>query len=285
MQEHCQTGASGHFRAFSFVDRITSLETGARICGSYDIPPNLPAFSGSLAGEAVGQLAAWAAMAAVNFKSRPVAGIAGVIEHLAPIKPGQQLEIFVDMESVDDEAAAYRGGASVSGVPVIRLQNCVGPMLPVEEFDDPQALRERFALICGAGASPGAFGGLPDFQFQRTDGETGKNVRATFQAPDAAPFFDDHFPRRPVFPGSLLMQIKLELLVLLAAEISSAGAWQLQKISDMKLRAFISPGENLELEARLVERSENSAVVSVESRNAKRLVGAARALLTSGRRK
>jgi len=52
-----------HFRAFSFVDRITSVNGGNKIRGCYTIPSGLKDFPSSLAGEAVGQLAAWAAMA------------------------------------------------------------------------------------------------------------------------------------------------------------------------------------------------------------------------------
>ena len=65
-----------HFRAFSFVDRIQPDTGGAQIRGSYQIPEALTEFSSSLVAEAVGQLAAWAAMVAVDFRARPVAGIA-----------------------------------------------------------------------------------------------------------------------------------------------------------------------------------------------------------------
>ena len=53
-----------HFRAFSFVDRIVSLQERSRISGIYTIPTTVETFSGSLVAEAVGQLAASAAMAA-----------------------------------------------------------------------------------------------------------------------------------------------------------------------------------------------------------------------------
>jgi hypothetical protein len=82
-----------HFCAFSFVDRITSLKAGASIRGCYTIPAKVEAFPTSLVAEAVGQLAAWAAMSAVDFSHRPVAGIAGTIELLSTVRPGQVLEL------------------------------------------------------------------------------------------------------------------------------------------------------------------------------------------------
>src|SRR5215470_16103807 len=146
-----------HFCAFSFVDRITDFQSGIRIRGRYAIPSELDAFPSSLAAEAVGQLAAWAAMAALNFERRPVAGLAGAIRLLAPIRPGQTLELSVELEGGDADAIGYSGVALIDGNPVIRLEHCVGPMVPQEEFDCPRALRERFELLCGPGAMPGGF--------------------------------------------------------------------------------------------------------------------------------
>ena len=118
-----------HFRAFSFVDRIHSIDAAGRVTGSYFIPEGLDAFPVSLAAEAVGQLAAWSAMSSLEFKCRPVAGIAARVDLLSTIAPGQRLDLTAELESVDTEAIAYHGLAEVNGVPVIRLEHCVGPMM------------------------------------------------------------------------------------------------------------------------------------------------------------
>ena len=273
------------FRTFSFVDRITSIQAGGRVRGVYHVPAGLTDFSGSLVAEATGQLAAWSAMAAVDFKSRPVAGIAGLVEMLAPVHPGQTLELAADIESVDAGAISYGGEASANGSPVIRLHNCVGPMLPVEEFDDTQALRDRYDLLCGVGAPPGAFAGLPALALEQLVVEPGKSARASLQVPADAPFFGDHFPRKPVFPGSLLMQMKLRLVAELASQLPVNGQpsarWILHSVSDMKLRTFIPPGELLELDVKTVSNDGTTAEVSVESRRGARLVGAARVTLST----
>ena len=275
---------SHHFRAFSFVDRITSVHPGVRIHGVYSVPSTLKEFSGSLVAEATGQLAAWSAMAAVDFKSRPVAGIAGLVEMLAPICPGDTLELAAEIESVDVDAISYGGTASVNGSPVLRLHNCVGPMLPLEDFDDPQSLRERFALLCGCGATPGAFGGVLSLALENLVIEPGNFARAKLQVPTDAPFFGDHFPRKPVFPGSLLMQFNLQLVGKLAAQLPHGGdtapRWRLKSISDMKLRTFIPPGESLDLEVKVLSSIETTAEISVESKRGPRLVGAARVTLS-----
>jgi 3-hydroxymyristoyl/3-hydroxydecanoyl-(acyl carrier protein) dehydratase len=266
------------YRAFSFVDRITSVQAGREVAGLYAVPGGLESFPASLAAEAVGQLAAWSAMAALDFRSRPVAGLAAAIELLGPVRPGQVLQLAAQLESVDEEAVSYGGTASVGGVTVIRLSHCVGPMMKVEEFDDPQAVRARFALLCGPGAEPGAFGGLPALAPQRTNGETGQAVCATLEVPASGAFFADHFPRRPVFPGTLLMHSNLELAAALAAERTGpggAGRWALREIANVKLRAFTPPGERLEIRAEVAEQTADRLRVAVETRNAKRTVGSA----------
>jgi len=276
---------SEHFRAFSFVDRIHSIQPGARIRGSYTIPPSLPDFPPSLVAEAVGQLAAWAAMAAVDFQCRPVAGIAAEIHLLSPVRPGQLLELAADLESVDNEAVSYDGTAHADGVPVIRLQHCVGPMLPLETFDDPQKLRDRFALLQAAGATPGAFGGLPPLPLLiHSSDAIGQTLRATLHVPPSAPFFGDHFPRRPAFPGALLMKSNLELAASLAEHLpqpATGGKWVPQAASDMKLRSFTLPGETLEMKASLSRISSNEAIINVETRKGAQLAGSVRVLLSA----
>ena len=96
--------------------------------------------------------------------------------------------------------------------------------------------------------------------------------------PTEAPFFADHFPRRPVFPGTLLMRSNLQLVAALAAEIPlpvHAREWGLQSVADVKLRAFIAPGEVLELEAKLIASEGENLTIAVESRRGQRLAGAA----------
>ena len=257
-----------HFHTFSFVDRITSLDEGRRIRGHYTIPAGLKEFPLSLAGEAVGQLAAWAAMAAVDFEHRPVAGLAGSVELFASPHPGQALELEAELEHVDAESVQYSGTAQRDGKLMIRLQDCVGPMVRQADFDDPAALRTRFEELRRNGAHPGGFPGLPPLTFERTGGEAGRRISALFQVPSSAPLFADHFPRRPVFPGSLLMHLKLRLGAALAGEMAPPpkGRWAARTILDMKLRSFIAPGATLRLEAMIRQQAEDSATLGLETR-------------------
>ena len=104
-----------HFAAFSFVDRITEYEPGRRARGSYAVPADVPAFPSCLVAEAVGQLAAWVAMAHIDFRGRPVAALANETRFRSDVTPGDTLDLAVDIESCDDDAVAYAGRARVDG--------------------------------------------------------------------------------------------------------------------------------------------------------------------------
>ncbi len=254
--------------AFLFVDRITEIVPGRRARGSFAVPRDLRSLSPCLIGEALGQLAAWVAMAKVGFRSRPVAGITGEFRIKRDAAPGAMLDLEVELESCDSDAILYGGLVRVGNRPIVELSRCVGPMLPMEDFDDPDVVRERFELLCGPGAPPQKFSGAvaPSPRVVVIDHTTGKRLRAEMQIPSSAPFFADHFPRRPVFPGTLLIDANLQLAVRLAGEAVDPSIRMLlrtTRISNAKMRSFLSPGQSLEIDAELLTASQNLAEIAL----------------------
>jgi 3-hydroxymyristoyl/3-hydroxydecanoyl-(acyl carrier protein) dehydratase len=267
-----------HFSAFTFVDRITALAPGRRAKASFLVPPSVSAFSPSLAVEAVGQLACWVAMAHTQFRRRPVAGIAGQVRLPGTVHPGNTLDLAVELESCDEDAMAYRGRAEVGGDAVVALAECVGPMLPMEEFDAPEAVAAQFARFCEAGAPPGRFPGVAPLEYVVTERERGRRLVAELRVPGNAPFFADHFPRRPVVPGTLLLDAQLRLAADLAADAATGGRpSQPRLVQNIKLRSFISPGRTVELRA---EMTAAEGAISVGARMDGKPIGSARVRMT-----
>jgi 3-hydroxymyristoyl/3-hydroxydecanoyl-(acyl carrier protein) dehydratase len=260
-------GMSDHFAAFSFVDRITEFEPGKRAVGRYHVPVHVAAFPSCLVAEAVGQLAAWTAMAPIGFRGRPVAALATETRFHGDVGPGDVLSLAVDVESCDDEAVAYSGTAQARGSTVIELIHCLGPMLPVEDFDAPEAMAARLEVLRGAGAKPGAFRGVVAPRIDRHAGESGRSASATLHVPETAPFFGDHFPRRPVFPATLLLDAQIALAMSVARE----AAWppgtrpMPARMTHVKMRSFMPPGATLELGAELAPRDASSATIRLSA--------------------
>ncbi|CAG0961168.1 3-hydroxyacyl-[acyl-carrier-protein] dehydratase FabZ [Burkholderiales bacterium] len=237
---------AGRFSAFSFVDRILAHAPGATVRGRYTVPPRATRFPASLAAEAIGQLAAWVAMHALDFRVRPVAGLAGETRFGRAFGPGDTLELEVDLENATESDVAYHGRARVDGEPVMVLEHALGPMLPAADFDDPGALRADFATLAGPGAPAGRFEGVAPPALAVEDLDPGRRARGTLAIPADAPYFADHFPRKPVFPATLLM----DALGILATRVAGEGA-RVAAMQDVKVRAFMPPGESLAVSADL----------------------------------
>ena len=278
--------SDAHFAAYSFVDRIVEFDPGRHARGAFAIPAGIDAFPSALIAEAVGQLAAWAAMDAIEFRGRPVAALATETRFHGDARPGDTLALAVDLVACDDDAVAYNGSASIAGRTVIELVDCLGPMLPVADFDAPEAMRERLSLLRGGGATPGRFRGIAPFPVDITGRVPGKALAATLDVPADAPFFGDHFPRRPVFPATLLLDTQIRLAQDAAREAPALhGATPVPtRMTHVKMRSFIVPSQRLALAVELVPGPGGVVKAMLSAKTDDRLVASARVELVAGAR-
>jgi len=274
---------SDHFAAFSFVDRITGLVPGTRAHGSFAIPAGIASFPPCLMAEAVGQLAAWVAMSHIEFRGRPVAALARETRFVRAAEPGQTLDLAVEIEDCDDDAVAYRGWADIDGARAIELSDCLGPMLPAAEFDDPLAMRERFAVLNDGGAAPGGFHGVELPRVTRDGGVPGSSAQGTLAVPVSAPFFNDHFPRRPVFPATLMLDAQIALALALAHESAHWPAGtplSPARMTHVKVRSFTPPGAQLAVGAQMRPGADGEATVMLSAQADGKSVATARVVIT-----
>jgi hypothetical protein len=153
--------------------------------------PPLATFSSCLVAEAVGQLAAWPRWRTARSRAAG-RGTAHETRFLRDVALGAVLDLAVEIDSCDDEAVAYHGWAEVAGARVIELNDCLGPMLPVADFDAPEALAARFLLLRGEGAPPGRFRGIEDPRVVQQRFEAGESATALLYVPRGA-VLRDHF--------------------------------------------------------------------------------------------
>jgi 3-hydroxyacyl-[acyl-carrier-protein] dehydratase len=269
---------TAHFAAFSFVDRITEFAPGTRAHALFWIPQGIQVFPSCLVAEAVGQLAAWVAMSKVDFRGRPVAALATETRFQGVARPGDTLQLAVEIEDCDDNMVVYGGRAFVDGKQVIELEHCLGPMLPVEDFDAPDALRRRLDLLRDHGAPRGRFQGvdLPEPILSETI--PGESLRATLNVPREAGFFADHFPRNAVFPATLLLDTQIRVAAQLV-EKSCGPAFAdpvASRMTHVKMRAFITPGQEVELDATIASQDPAVARVKLSAQVAGKSVATAR---------
>jgi 3-hydroxymyristoyl/3-hydroxydecanoyl-(acyl carrier protein) dehydratase len=265
-------------RTFSFVDRIIDIDRDTRARGRFAVPAALAHFSPCLVAEAVGQLAAWVAMARDDFRRRPVAALAGEGLIVGDAKPGRTLQLGVEIEQWDPDAVAYAGWARCDGTPVIELRHCVGALLPLEDFDDPTVARQRFALLREVDAQPGLFAGVAEAEAVVLEHDPGQRVRALLRVPVYAPFFADHFPRRAVFPATLLLDTQIRFALELARDVLPCPAGvslRPVRVADVKLRSFILPGQAVDITAEKVAAVGDSVAVALAAKVGEKRVATA----------
>jgi 3-hydroxymyristoyl/3-hydroxydecanoyl-(acyl carrier protein) dehydratase len=260
---------TGALRVFSFVDRIVQFEPGVGARGRFTIPDGFSSLWPSLMVEALAQLAAWLGMAHTGFRRRPVAALAGEVQFGAYVVPRQIVELAVEIDECNTDVVAYDGCARVDGVPIVEARHCVGAMLPMEDFDDPKAVRERFEVLCGPGLPPqtGWDDALPlQCDVIACDGEARRH--ATVRVPEVAAFFAEHFPRKPVLPAAALADAQIRLAIGLLAEARDAD-WRLlrpRRVLGVKARSFVLPGQLVDLYAEVVGATADVAEVALTAR-------------------
>jgi len=264
---------------FLFVDSIEWIESGKSARGRFNTL-NGRAMPPSLIAEAIGQLAGWIAMERCDFSARPVAGIVGECVIESQVTSGDQVELEVEAGTCDSDAIEYRGSAATGGKRIVELSQCIGPMLPMEEFDDPARVAKRFkALRSGEGkrdVTSELFGPMPIEPIETKERGV---AHAILEAPRSSLVYGEHFPRKPILPGTLLLDAEMRLgLSLVGREAASkelGDGVRRVSIRGIKFRTFINPGARLELEARLLGSNAKQRVIALGASQRGKKVAAA----------
>lgn len=264
----------GRYGAFTFCDRITEHVPATRARATFAVPATLGQFSSCLVAEATGQLAAWVSMAHIGFRGRPVAALAREVRIHGEVRPGDTLSLEVEIGSCDAEAVFYQGRAHVAGRVAVELVDCLGPMLPQHDYDSADDLAHQFALLCGPGAAPGRFHGVGEHAMETVTAGTDSRV-ARLHVPADAPYFADHFPRRAVFPATLLLDHAIRVAAALV-DVDPAQPRRVSRVHNVKMRDFIAPGEDVLLHvARIAPRNDDDARVKLTATIAERTMASA----------
>ena len=242
--------SQNRFSSFSFVDRIISIEDSGKIRGIFKIPEHLEFFPKSLVAEAIGQLAAWHAMSSINFAYRPVAAIARKIIYHDEVFPGEKLDLFATIESFNLMSVSYSGVALAGKRLLLELNDCLGAMLPQEEFDSPNNVEQHFKLLETIGAKEERLARVPYVLPTNLDSDSKGNIYAILNIPVKADFFADHFPSKNVFPATLLIEA---LTWMVASQINCNEGnneglkMKISSIRMVKVRSWIEPGDQVML--------------------------------------
>ena len=252
---------------FLFVDEILELIPEKQVIGHKYVTPSDHYLSegkdGKIAlipaiiGEALGQLCAWNMMKATDFTKRPVAGIANKVTLYGDAYLGDTIQLKCTINAISDEAVAYHSIATVNGRTVFTVENSLGPLLPMEQFIEPEVAKEQFNAIMQGDCIPSMDNMdeiakhpkaslYPQTHYDHfLEWEKGKRVIAQKRINPSEAFFTDHFPRKPVLPLTILLIYKINLAKQFLSEY--LGPEQFQQLSvvcvrKVKMSEFVRPG-------------------------------------------
>jgi 3-hydroxymyristoyl/3-hydroxydecanoyl-(acyl carrier protein) dehydratase len=265
---------------FHFVDQILELKPAEHALGLKHVTPEdaflerstpgAPTLLSCIVGEALGQLGAWTVMAANDFTLRPVAGVVGAVEILGEARVGDTVLLDTTIDEVRDDRVVYHARASVNATEILRLRDSLGPLLPLDQFDHADALRERFDRIrsephgqprtAPAGSTIPADVPEPVLFDEIVDWNPGREAVAVKHIAEHWAFFEDHFPRRRMFPLSLLLESLLQLGQRLLDENPATGpGLRPVRVRNMKMSRFVEPGQSLTARVRVDRRTDDLA--------------------------
>ncbi|MDG1399604.1 MAG: hypothetical protein P8K76_04975 [Candidatus Binatia bacterium] len=253
--------------SFQLVDQITCIRPGERAEGIHR--PSFPTevLPLGLLVEAVGQLASWTAMPQLKFDYRPVAASAGLVEVFRVPRAGMPIEIEVKVTSIRHQAISYQGSANCDGEVCLTLQRAIGPLLPIEEFDDKARIENLYELLCGAGIPPRPPVVPEDYEPEITCQPViaGEGFSASFRLPSESAIYADHFPRQPVFPATLLLQTQIDATRRAYAARADGSLPEIIKVSGVKIRAFSGPGEELDFRVKELDGADGELAFRLET--------------------
>ncbi len=271
---------------FLFVDRIYEYEAGKSIRGLknvtrnesffYWLPDGKRVLSPAVVTEAVAQLGAWLKMASTDFTKRAVLLADELTSYHGFAVPGDQIDLSVEMLDFADDVVVTRSQASVNGHVILDVKCCRGYLLPIEDFSNPEDVKRTFRNLYrpelknvsringNAEALLPAFAGMRVLEGLRfIDGiiehQPGRRVVGFKNFSSCEPYFTEHFPRKPVVPGVLIMTFMGEVCQYLIKQDLQVPLRERALIPtfirNVRFRKFVEPGDQCILTADLVEGS------------------------------
>lgn len=146
---------------FLLVDRITEIESGARIEGSKNVAmsedylewhfPEQPILPGVLLLEASAQLASWLIGEATDFAERFLLDRVHSARYYHFAVPGDQVRLAVKRSEGAEAGRARFEAETHVGTKRTAVLEFEGPTLPIDHDEDRQQARHAFGVLSGRG--------------------------------------------------------------------------------------------------------------------------------------
>jgi 3-hydroxyacyl-[acyl-carrier-protein] dehydratase len=145
--------------SFHLVDRFVAWEPGRRVHARKLTSPRERYWEPTAAGpvmpsplvlEAFGQAGVWLIFGSTNPRRRAALLAIGRAAFPGRVRPGDVLDLEVEIRTIDDEIAVLGGVGRVDGRTVLEADDILCALVPAEDLEDLEDSERRFAGLVGA---------------------------------------------------------------------------------------------------------------------------------------
>lgn len=275
---------------FLFVDRLLEVVPGTRAVGVknvslselglVELTPGCPLLPQSHTAEAIAHCISWLVIASLEFRIKPVALKTGTMSFEGWARPGDQLRLEAEIHAMGEEGALCSGRALIDGRLIATLDNGICAYVPIEALDDEALVRARYRFLCGEEPDPDAVwnaDGLeerwpfvaghlwPYPMVERVVAwEPGSRLVAVKAVTRTDAMLADHFPKRPVLPGTIMTDALSQAGHCLLERgrpdpPDSRKRATLKKLKRVRFERFLHPGDLLVMEAKVTRWGDEEA--------------------------
>lgn len=278
---------------FLFVDRILELEKGKYATGIknvsfsdeylVNIVPNFPSLPRSLTVESIAQLISWLVIFSKDFSVKPIAVMTDNIKISGDAIPGDQMFIKVAIKSIHENEALCDGTIEVDGKIITELNHGVCAFIPMKELEDVSVVKDRAFSLAGKRSllefldnseqslkKTEKFNNDNHFKLNLVDKildiEIGKHIQGVKNLTMTEDFIVDHFPKRHVMPGTMIIESLIQLSEKLLIETVKAKTGRnirvlIKESRKIKFRQYVKPGDQMLLDVNLINLQDNTAII------------------------
>lgn len=279
---------------FLFVDRLIEVVPGERAVGLKNVTMSEPGLVELTPGsmllpqshtvEAIAHCISWLVIASQDFRSKPIAVTTNKMLFDGWARPGDQLRLEAEIHAMREDGALCSGRALIDDRAVATMENGICAYVPIEALEDEVLVRARYRFLCGEEPEaeevwsaeglkerwPLVAGQLWPYHLldKVVAWEPGKRLVAVKAVTRVEPMLADHFPKKPVLPGTIMAEVLAQagLCLLERGQPNSPGPpvrATIRQVRRARFRRFLHPGDLLLVEAKVRSWDDEEAEIAL----------------------
>lgn len=259
---------------FLYVDRITEYQPGRLIRGLKNVTRSedflYPEVDGrrrlstSIVIEAAAQMGSWLAILDSGFTKRPLFLGEDLAEFQGSAYAGDMIDLTAELMRLEDDVLETVSTASVNGRVIMKTQSSKGYMVPMEDYASPEEMKKRYGELFRPKTKdvkrvqgPVSLVSSPYWAISKKqprlllDGiiqhEPFKSVEAFKNVSRTEAYFAEHFPRKSIVPGVIILGMVTDACEYLVRKDPEAlgpdRRLEVTKLINGRFRKMVEPGD------------------------------------------